>query len=833
MNCAACAARIEKAVSAVEGVESCAVSLLTNEMGVEGHAAETAVISAVKAAGYGASVQGGAADVFTETADTLQDPLADMETPRLKRRLFASLAFLLALMYISMGHMMFSFPLPAFLADNCIFMAISELVLCVTVLVINRRFFINGFKGLVHGAPNMDTLVAMGSGAGFVYSLFSLYRIICSARSGDVFSSASYMGELYFESSAMILALITVGKTLEARAKGKTTDALRSLIRLTPKTALVLRDGVESEILASEVRIGDVFVVYAGQSVPVDGVVTEGAAAVNESAMTGESVPVDKAPGDAVSAGTINASGFLRCRAVAVGRDTAISRIIRLVSDAAATKAPIAKTADRVSAVFVPVVISIAAVTTIIWLLSGQSTGFALARGISVLVISCPCALGLATPVAIMVASGKGARNGILFKTAAALEEAGRVKTVVLDKTGTVTLGEMHVTDVIPAPGESVSAFLSLALGLEEKSSHPLAKAVAGYVRSLPDSAPPAEVEEFSVLPGNGVSALVSGKMCLGGSVSYVTGEGIQLPLQIAHKADELAAAGKTVMLFSSGDKFAGLMAVADVIRQDSAPAIKELKSLGIRVIMLTGDNERTAAAVGAAAGVDEVIAGVLPDGKEAVIRGLMSHGKTAMVGDGINDAPALTRADVGIAIGAGADVAVDSADVVLVRSSLSDAVAAVKLGRAALRNIKENLFWAFFYNSIGIPIAAGALYGLGVTLNPMIAAACMSLSSFCVVTNALRLNFVNLYSGQRTAEISSDKSKENEIMTKTLYVEGMMCPHCEARVKKALEAVSGVISAEASFEAGTAVVLCNDAVSPDALVSAVTAQDYKVTGIK
>lgn len=806
MSCAACAARIEKAVSAVDGVDSCAVSLLTNEMGIEGTASSEAVISAVVSAGYGASLKNSESGISSDIHDILpsedsEEPLSDRETPQLVRRLTLSLAFLILLMYISMGHMMLGLPLPECLSSPTA-MGFSEMVLALIVMLINRKFFISGFRGLFHGAPNMDTLVALGSLAGFVFSLYSM--------------SKGNTAEYYFESSAMILTLITVGKMLEARSKGRTTDALRSLMKIAPRTAVVIgSDGSEKTIPAGEVREGDIFAVYAGSNIPVDGVITEGSAAVDESALTGESIPIDKAAGDRVSAATINRSGYFRARATAVGEDTALSQIIRLVSDAAATKAPIAKAADKVSAVFVPAVMTIALITAVVWLILGEGTGFALSRGISVLVISCPCALGLATPVAIMVASGKAAKNGILFKSAASLEETGRVDTVVLDKTGTITEGTPHVTDIIPAPGTDSDELLTLAAALEMKSSHPLAKAVSDHALKKGITVP--DAGDIEVLPGNGLKGIVDGDELLAGSLRFISDEtGIEPPSGYEALANE----GKTPMLFARNGRFLGMIAVADITKRDSAEAISQLKSMKIRVIMLTGDNERTAAAVGRSVGVDEVIAGVLPDEKETVIRTLKENGKVAMIGDGINDAPALTRADVGIAIGTGTDVAVDAADVVLIKGSLSDAAAAVALSRAALKVIHQNLFWAFFYNAIGIPVAAGVFIRAGITLSPMIAAACMSLSSFCVVSNALRLNAVKIY-------------KENKTMTRTLTVDGMMCPHCEARVKKALEAVPGVVSAEASFEKGTAVVMCEESVSDAALKEAVTAQDYAVTDIR
>ena len=834
MSCAACSARVEKAVSAVPGVTSCSVSLLTNSMGVEGTASAEAVVSAVQAAGYGASLKGAST---APTAAAQEDALADRETPALKRRLIASLGFLLALMYVSMGHMMWGWPLPACLEGNHVAMGLLQMLLTIAVMVINQKFFINGFRSLLHGAPNMDTLVALGAAASFGYSTYVLFAMTGAQVRGDAAAVMRYMHEFYFESAAMILALITVGKMLEARSKGKTTDALRSLMKLAPQTATLVRGGQEIAVPIAQVRRGDVFVVRPGESIPVDGVVLEGESAVNESALTGESIPVDKAVGDSVSAATTNQSGFLRCEATRVGEDTTLSQIIKMVSDAAATKAPIAKVADRVSGVFVPTVIALAILTTAVWLLCGQSIGFALARGISVLVISCPCALGLATPVAIMVGNGLGAKNGILFKTAVSLEETGKTEIVALDKTGTITQGEPRVTDVLPAEGMTQGALLSLAAALEQRSEHPLARAV--MMRAEEDGLTAAPVGDFRALPGNGLTATLSGETLLGGSLSFVSSR-VDVPRSVRQKAEALAEEGKTPLLFAQAGRLAGVIAVADVIKADSPAAIAALRNMGIRVVMLTGDNEKTARAIGRLAGVDDVIAGVLPEGKESVIRRLQAQGKVAMVGDGINDAPALTAADTGIAIGAGADVAIDAADVVLMKSTLLDVPAAIRLSRAALRNIHENLFWAFIYNVIGIPLAAGVFVGLGLTLNPMYGAATMSLSSFCVVSNALRLNLCRLYDpkhdhkGDPLPEFHlADQMKEEATMTKTLHVKGMMCGHCEARVKKALEAVDGVQSAVADHTAGTAVVTLTKDVAADVLKSAVEAQDYEVTGVE
>ena len=829
MSCAACSARVEKAVSAVPGVTSCSVSLLTNSMGVEGTASAQAVVSAVQAAGYGASLKGASC---APTAAAQEDALADRETPALKRRLIASLGFLIALMYVSMGHMMWGWPLPACLAGNHVAMGLLQLLLTIAVMVINQKFFINGFRSLLHGAPNMDTLVALGAAASFGYSTYALFAMTGAQVRGDAAAVMRYMHEFYFESAAMILALITVGKMLEARSKGKTTDALRSLMKLAPQTATLVRGGQEIAVPIAQVRRGDVFVVRPGESIPVDGVVLEGESAVNESALTGESIPVDKAVGDSVSAATTNQSGFLRCEATRVGEDTTLSQIIRMVSDAAATKAPIAKVADRVSGVFVPTVIALAILTTAVWLLCGQSIGFALARGISVLVISCPCALGLATPVAIMVGNGLGAKNGILFKTAVSLEETGKTEIVALDKTGTITQGEPRVTDVLPAEGMTQGALLSLAAALEQRSEHPLARAV--MMRAEEDGLTAAPVGDFRALPGNGLTATLSGETLLGGSLSFVSSQ-VDVPRSIHQKAEALAEEGKTPLLFAQAGRLAGVIAVADVIKADSPAAIAALRNMGIRVVMLTGDNEKTARAIGRLAGVDEVIAGVLPEGKESVIRRLQAQGKVAMVGDGINDAPALTRADIGVAIGAGTDVAIDAADVVLMKSRLSDVPAAIRLSRATLRNIHENLFWAFFYNVIGIPLAAGVWIPLfGWTLNPMFGAAAMSLSSFCVVSNALRLNLFKLHDAGKDKKINRhSKHKEETTMVKTMKIEGMMCGHCEAAVKKALEAIDGVASAEVSHTAGTAVVTLSKPVENAVLRKAVEDKDYTVTDIE
>ena len=882
MSCAACSSRVEKAVSKVPGVTACSVSLLTNSMGVEGEVPPETVIHAVEDAGYGASLKGQGAAAQAQSASEAEDALKDRETPVLKHRLIASLGFLAVLMYMSMGHMMWGWPLPHFMDGNHVAMGLLQLLLAGIIMVINQKFFISGFKGLLHRAPNMDTLVALGSGASFIYSTYALFAMTDAQLKGNDTAVMSYMHEFYFESAAMILALITVGKMLEARSKGKTTDALKGLMKLAPKTAVIIRDGVEKKVPIEEVKKGDVFVVRPGENIPVDGVVLEGASAVNEAALTGESIPVDKAQGDPVSAATVNQSGYLRCEATRVGEDTSLSQIIRMVSDAAATKAPIAKIADRVSGVFVPAVITIAVVTTIVWLLAGQTFGFALARGISVLVISCPCALGLATPVAIMVGNGMGAKNGILFKTAVSLEETGKMDIVALDKTGTITSGEPRVTDVIPSGGVTEKELVSLALSLEKKSEHPLAKAVLLYAKEQQVDAP--EAADFQALPGNGLSGTLDGASLAGGSFSYISGH-TTVSAQEQASFERLASEGKTPLCFMKNGRLAGMIAVADVIKEDSPQAVKELQNMGIRVVMLTGDNERTARAIGAQAGVDEVIAGVLPDGKESVIRSLKEQGKVAMVGDGINDAPALTRADIGIAIGAGTDIAIDAADVVLMKSRLSDVPAAIRLSRATLRNIHENLFWAFFYNVVGIPLAAGLWYPIfGWKLNPMFGAAAMSLSSFCVVTNALRLNLFKMHDASKdhpmrkraekaankggekaenagavrmgaedtrsigqtangnetvSKEMKKSENQKNNInmegitMTKTMNIEGMMCGHCEARVKKALEALAGVESAEVSHEKGTAVVSMSADVSDDTLKEAVEAQDYKVDSIQ
>ena len=830
MSCAACSARVEKAVAGVEGVSSCSVNLLTNSMGVEGTASPEAIIAAVEAAGYGASRKG-AEKAPSPAAE--EDALRDRETPVLKRRLISSLGFLILLMYISMGHAMWDFPLPAFFEGNHVAIGLAELLLAAIVMVINQKFFISGFRGLLRGAPNMDTLVALGAGVSFAYSAVTLFAMTAAVQRGDGEGAHALMHDLYFESAAMILTLITVGKMLEARSKGKTTDALKSLMRLAPQTACVERGGSEVTVPVGEVARGDVFLVRPGESIPVDGIVLDGVSSVNEAALTGESIPVDKAAGDRVSAATVNQSGFLRCEAVRVGEDTTLSKIIKMVGDAAATKAPIAKLADRVSGVFVPAVIAIAAVTFVIWLLIGKEFGYALSRGIAVLVISCPCALGLATPVAIMVGSGVGAKNGVLFKTAVSLEEAGKTQIVVLDKTGTVTNGEPVVTDLIAAEGVSEEALLSAALSLEKKSEHPLAKAVTAF--GAERGAQAEEVNDFTALPGNGLRARLSGEELLGGSLSYISSL-VAVPAALREKADALSEAGKTPLLFARGSRLLGVIAVADTVKSDAAAAVRELKGMGIHVVMLTGDNARTAAAIGAQIGADEVISGVLPEGKESVIRSLRTRGRVAMVGDGINDAPALTRADVGIAIGAGADVAIDAADVVLMKSRVRDVPAAIRLSRAALVNIKENLFWAFFYNVICIPLAAGAYARFGLTLSPMIGAAAMSLSSFCVVSNALRLNFRNIYDPGRDKAVKKTPAKgdkEEHPMTKTMKIEGMMCPHCEARVKKALEALEAVASAEVSHVSGTAVVTLAAPVGNDVLKDAVVAQGYEVLGIE
>ena len=831
MSCAACSARVEKAVGKVPGVTSCSVSLLTNSMGVEGTASPEAVIKAVQDAGYGASEKG-AAKQSASMAEN-EKALEDHATPALKRRLIWSVGFLIVLMYFSMGHMMWGWPLPRFYNDNHVAMGLTQLLLTVIIMVINQKFFISGFKSLWHRAPNMDTLVALGATAAFVYSTYALFAMTGAQVRGDMDAVMDYMMDFYFESAAMILTLITVGKMLEARSKGKTTDALKSLMKLAPKTATVVRDGQEVTVPVEQVQRDDVFVVRPGESIPVDGVVIEGTSAVNESALTGESVPADKTPGDAVSAATVNQSGFLRCRATRVGEDTTLSQIIQMVSDAAATKAPIAKIADKVSGVFVPAVIGIALVTTIVWLLIGKPVGYALARGISVLVISCPCALGLATPVAIMVGSGLGAKNGILFKTAASLEETGRIEIVALDKTGTITSGEPKVTDILPAEGVSAEELLRLANTLERKSEHPLAKAILEYAKEQNVSAE--EVADFQALPGNGLTARLDGKALCGGNDTFI-GTTAPVSAEMKAQAAALAEAGKTPLWFSYDGRLLGVVAVADVIKEDSPQAVRELQNMGIRVVMITGDNERTAKAIGAQAGVDRVIAGVLPDGKEREIRKLKTEGKVAMVGDGINDAPALTRADIGVAIGAGTDVAIDAADVVLMKSRLSDVPAAIRLSRATLRNIHENLFWAFFYNTIGIPLAAGVFIPLGLTLNPMFGAAAMSLSSFCVVSNALRLNLFKLrdarHDHKHVKHSKKHEEKEKNEMEKTLKITGMMCGHCEARVKKALEAVEGVAEAKVSHESGTAVVTLNVPVEDAVLKKAVEYQDYKDTAI-
>ena len=833
MSCAACSARVEKAVSKVPGVTSCSVSLLTNSMGVEGDATEQAVISAVEAAGYGAAPKGqGISEGTQNMYSSQEEALADHETPVLKRRLWWSVGFLAVLMYISMGHMMWGWPLPHFFDNNHVAMGLAQMLLTIIIMVINQKFFISGFKSLFHGAPNMDTLVAMGSAAAFVYSTYALFAMTGAQVNGDMAAVMSYMHEFYFESAAMILTLITVGKMLEARSKGRTTDALKGLMKLAPKTATIIKDGAEKVVPVEAVAKDDIFVVRPGENIPVDGIVVEGGSAVNESALTGESIPVDKAEGDNVSAATINRSGFIKCRATRVGEDTTLSQIIQMVSDAAATKAPIAKVADKVSGVFVPAVITIAVITIIAWLIAGQSFGFALARGISVLVISCPCALGLATPVAIMVGNGMGARNGILFKTAVSLEETGRIQVVALDKTGTITRGEPEVTDIIPAEGYTENELLGKALALEVKSEHPLAGAIVR--RGSENDITPDEVTEFAALPGNGLKARLAGSVITGGSLSYISNL-VNVPEDMKKQADSLAGLGRTPLLFAEDDRLIGIIAVADVIKEDSPGAVEELKNMGIHVVMLTGDNERTARAIGAQAGVDEVIAGVLPDGKESVIRSLKKRGRVAMVGDGINDAPALTRADIGIAIGAGTDIAMDAADIVLMKSSLADVPAAVRLSRATLTNIHENLFWAFFYNVIGIPLAAGVWIPLfHWQLNPMFGAAAMSLSSFCVVSNALRLNLFDMHNAKKDKKIKAknNKKKENNSMEKTMNIEGMMCGHCEATVKKALEAVDGVSEAVVSHENGTAAVKLEKPVDDSVLRKAVEDHDYKVTGI-
>ncbi len=852
MSCAACSARVEKAVSKVDGVTSCSVSLLTNSMGVEGSATDAQIVEAVEQAGYGASPKGTATESENDKANNsleqlkaAQDALVDRETPKLRNRLIASLIFLVVLMYFSMGHMMWGWPLPEFFNGNHVAMGLLQLLLTVAVMVINQKFFISGFKGLIHGAPNMDTLVALGSAASFGYSVYALFAMTAAQVNGDMDAVMSYMHEFYFESAAMILALITVGKMLEAHSKGKTTDALKSLMQLAPKTATVVRDGVEQEISVDAVKKGDIFVVRPGENIPVDGEIIDGTTAVNESALTGESIPVDKQPKDAVSAATVNQSGFIKCRATRVGEDTTLSQIIQMVSDAAATKAPIAKIADRVSGVFVPAVITIAIITIIAWLIAGETVGFALARGISVLVISCPCALGLATPVAIMVGNGKGAKSGILFKTAASLEATGRTQIVALDKTGTITSGEPKVTDIVPdetffeGTGNNAGKLLAIAASVEAKSEHPLAKAI--MERAKKDEIAIAEVTDFSAVVGNGLTATLAGKIIKAGNLAFVS-KFVKVSDDMRAKSVEFSKEGKTPLFFAADDRLCGIIAVADTIKEDSPEAVRQLKNMGIRVVMLTGDNEQTAGAIGKQAGVDEVIAGVLPDGKEAVIRKLKKQGRVAMVGDGINDAPALTRADMGIAIGAGSDVAIDAADVVLMKSRLIDVPAAVRLSRATLTNIHENLFGAFFYNVIGIPLAAGLWYPLlGWKLNPMFGAAAMSLSSFCVVTNALRLNLCRVYDPKHDRKATPDRKNkankpnesEEKSMTKTMNIEGMMCGHCEARVKKALEALDAVSEAAVSHESGTAVVTLSSDISDEKLKETVEAEDYKVTAIQ
>ena len=852
MSCAACSARVEKAVSKVDGVTSCSVSLLTNSMGVEGSATEAQIVEAVEQVGYGASPKGtgtetanGRVNNSLEQLKAAQDALVDRETPKLCNRLIASLIFLVVLMYFSMGHMMWGWPLPEFFNGNHVAMGLLQLLLTVAVMVINQKFFISGFKGLIHGAPNMDTLVALGSAASFGYSVYALFAMTAAQVKGDMDAVMSYMHEFYFESAAMILALITVGKMLEAHSKGKTTDALKSLMQLAPKTATVVKDGVEQEISVDAVKKGDIFVVRPGENIPVDGEIIDGTTAVNESALTGESIPVDKQKGDAVSAATVNQSGFIKCCATRVGEDTTLSQIIQMVSDAAATKAPIAKIADRVSGVFVPAVITIAIITIIAWIIAGETVGFALARGISVLVISCPCALGLATPVAIMVGNGKGAKSGILFKTAASLEATGRTQIVALDKTGTITSGEPKVTDIVPDEtffeenGNNAGKLLAIAASVEAKSEHPLAKAI--MERAKTDEIAIAEVTDFSAVVGNGLTATLAGKMIKAGNLAFVS-KFVKVSDDMRAKAVEFSKEGKTPLFFAADDRLCGIIAVADTIKEDSPEAVRQLKNMGIRVVMLTGDNEQTANAIGKQAGVDEVIAGVLPDGKEAAIRKLKKQGRVAMVGDGINDAPALTRADMGIAIGAGSDVAIDAADVVLMKSRLIDVPAAVRLSRATLTNIHENLFWAFFYNVIGIPLAAGLWYPLlGWKLNPMFGAAAMSLSSFCVVTNALRLNLCRVYDPKHDRKATPDRKdkadkpneSEEKSMTKTMNIEGMMCCHCEARVKKALEALDAVSEAAVSHESGTAVVTLSSDISDEKLKETVEAEDYKVTSIQ
>ena len=832
MSCAACSARVEKAVSKVEGVTECSVSLLTNSMGVEGTASSQAIIEAVQAAGYGASLKEMAGERSASVSKTAEEAmLEDHETPVLKRRLLSSLGFLIVLMYFSMGHMMWGWPLPAFFENNHVAMGLVQLLLTVTIMVINQKFFISGFTSLMHRAPNMDTLVALGSGTSFIYSTYALFAMTDAQVKGDMEAVMQYMHEFYFESAAMILTLITVGKMLEARSKGKTTDALKSLMKLAPKTATVLREGQETVIPIEQARTGDIFIVRPGENIPVDGIVLEGSSAVNEAALTGESIPVDKNVGDPVSAATLNQSGFIKCEATRVGEDTTLSQIIQMVSDAAATKAPIAKVADRVSGIFVPAVMVIAAVTMIVWLIADESVGFALARGISVLVISCPCALGLATPVAIMVGNGMGAKNGILFKTAVSLEETGKVQVVALDKTGTITNGEPVVTDILPAEGVDESELLRMAYYLEKRSEHPLARAI--LKKAMENGLKAEEVSDFEALPGNGLKAVWKGCRISGGNYQFISRQA-EVPDHVKLLAEQLAEQGKTPLFFSRDGRMIGIIAVADTMKEDSRRAIKEMQNMGIRVVMLTGDNERTAKAIGSQAGVDEVIAGVLPDGKEKVIRSLKQQGKVAMVGDGINDAPALTRADMGIAISAGADVAIDAADVVLMKSSLSDVPAAIRLSRAVLKNIQENLFWAFFYNIIGIPLAAGIWIPVfGWKLNPMFGAAAMSLSSFCVVTNALRLNLFNMHDAGKDKKIKNKSGKEIQTMEKTMKIEGMMCGHCEAAVKKALEALPEVASAEVSHEKGTAVVTLSSAVADDVLKKAVEDKDYQVISVQ
>ena len=837
MSCAACSSRVEKAVSKVPGVTSCSVSLLTNSMGVEGTASEQEIIKAVTDAGYGASKKGeGTAKTQSSSVSAGEDMLKDRTTPALKKRLIASLGFLIVLMYFSMGHMMWGWPVPGFMKDNHVMMGLLQMLLTIAVMVINQKFFISGFKGLIHRAPNMDTLVALGSGASFVYSTYALFAMTDAQMHGDMDAVMSYMHDFYFESAAMILALITVGKMLEARSKGKTTDALKGLMKLAPKTAVVIRGEKEVQVSIEQVQKGDCFVVKPGENIPVDGEVIEGNSAVNESALTGESIPVDKAVGDKVSAATVNQSGYLKCRATRVGEDTTLSQIIQMVSDAAATKAPIAKIADRVSGVFVPMVITIAVLTIIVWLIAGQSIGFALSRGIAVLVISCPCALGLATPVAIMVGNGMGARNGIMFKTAVSLEETGKMQIVALDKTGTITSGEPKVTDIIPAAGVTEDTLLKYAYALENKSEHPLARAILEKAKE--ENAGIEEVTGFQALPGNGLTAILDGHTLYGGNHTFISSK-VSVDGDIQKKAEKLAEAGKTPLFFGNEDRLLGVIAVADVIKEDSPQAIKELQNMGIHVVMLTGDNERTAKAIGQQAGVDEVIAGVLPEGKEQVIRKLKEKGKVAMVGDGINDAPALTRADMGIAIGAGTDVAIDAADVVLMKSRLSDVPAAIRMSRATLRNIHENLFWAFFYNIIGIPLAAGVWYPLfGWKLNPMFGAAAMSLSSFCVVSNALRLNLFKMYDASKDKKLKAKKEKkrskkEDKTMKKIMHIEGMMCGHCEAAVKKALEALPQVDEAVVSHETGTAELTLNAEIADDVLEKTVEDKDYTVTSVE